>query len=325
MAPSLPACAVHVSDLERPAITQASLSADWRAGLKTIYPPFSCTGWTMKDILVFLSPSVCTDNLSRGGQYAIAVARMYGAHLSALIADIEPDLADLPPEPDIRQAGSAPREQTSSSERVARTAELVQSAATDANVSCDILEIEDQSIPLREQIIHCCQMHDMLIIDVRGPLEPPRKDLVEAALFAGGRPIIFVPPNSPVVPHNRIVVAWDGTRSAVRAVHDALPLLAKSREVLAVSVVDDKQFPTPQSGDALCRYLGRWDVDARFSAIQRETLNIGATLLANARQADADLLVMGAFAHGFERALMLGSATRDIFDARIAIPVLMSH
>jgi nucleotide-binding universal stress UspA family protein len=168
-------------------------------------------------------------------------------------------------------------------------------------------------------------MHDILTIDVRGSLERPRKDLVEAALFAGGRPIIFVPPNTSVVPHNRIVVAWDGTRSAARAVHDALPLLVKSREVIVVSVIDDKRFPIPDSGHALCRYLARWQVDAKFSTICRETPNIGSTLLVYARQAGADLLVMGAFAHGFERALMLGSATRDIFEARIGIPVLMSH
>jgi nucleotide-binding universal stress UspA family protein len=279
----------------------------------------------MKDLLVFLSPSLCRDKLSRGGHYAIALARMYGAHLSALIADIEAGLGDLPPEPDIRQVGTTTSKPTLSSERVARTAEFVQSAATDANVSCDILQTENQSVSLRERIIHCTQMHDMLIIDVRGPLDSPRKELVEAALFAGGRPIVFVPPNTPLVANNRIVVAWDGTRSAVRAVHDALPLLVKSREVLAVSVIDDKLFQTPHSGHALCRYLARWDVDARFSTIHRETLNIGATLLAYARQSDADLLVMGAFAHGFERALMLGSATRDIFEARIEIPVLLSH
>jgi nucleotide-binding universal stress UspA family protein len=279
----------------------------------------------MKDILVFLPPSVCRDALSSGGHYAIALARLYGAHLSALIADIETDPGDLPPEPDIRQVGTAARKPSSANERAARTAELVQSAATDANVSCDVVQTENQSASLRERIIHCAQMHDIVIVDVRGQLDSSRKDLVEAALFGGGRPIIFVPPNLPVITNNRIVVAWDGTRSAVRAVHDALPLLVKSREVLAVSVIDDKLLPTPHSGHALCRYLARWDVDARFSTIHRDTLNVGATLLAYARQADADLLVMGAFAHGFERALMLGSATRDIFEARIEIPVLLSH
>ena len=168
-------------------------------------------------------------------------------------------------------------------------------------------------------------MHDMLVIDVRGPLDSPRKDLVEAALFGSGRPVVLVPPTTFVLAETRIVVAWDGTRSAVRAVHDALPLLVKSREALVVSVIDDKQFPTPHSGHALCRYLARWHVNASFSTIQRETESIGATLLAHARQAKAEMLVMGAFAHGFERALMLGSATRDIFEARSEIPILLSH
>jgi nucleotide-binding universal stress UspA family protein len=279
----------------------------------------------MKDLLVFLSPSAGGNSLAGGAHYATALARMHGAHLSALIADIEPDLHDLPPEPDIRQVERTAIRPTSSSERVARMAELVQSAAKDASVSCDIIQTQDQSVSLREQVIRCAQVHDILIIDVRGPLHSPRKDLVEAALFASGRPVVFVPPSLPVFAKDRIVVAWDGTRSAVRAVHDALPLLVEAREVLVVSVIDDKLFPTPHSGYALCRYLARWHVDARFSTIQRETLNIGKTLLAYARQADADLLVMGAFAHSFERALMLGSATRDIFDTRIEIPMLLSH
>jgi nucleotide-binding universal stress UspA family protein len=279
----------------------------------------------MKAILVFLSPSVCRDELSPGGHYAIALARTHGAHLSALIEDIETDLGDLPPEPDIRQVGTTVSKPTSSYERLARTAELVRSAATDASVPFAVLQTEGQSVSLRERMIQCTQMHDMLIVDVRGSLVSPRKELVEAALFAGGRPIVFVPPNIPVVAPDRIVVAWDGTRSAVRAVRDALPLLIKSREVLAVSVIDDKSFATPHSGHALCQYLTRWDVDAKFSTVHRENLNIGSTLLAYARQADADLLVMGAFAHGFERALMLGSATRDVFEARIEIPVLLSH
>ena len=279
----------------------------------------------MKDILVFLSPSADGNSLSGGAHYAIALARMHGAHLSALIADIESDLHDLPPEPDIRQVERTAIKPTSSSERVARMAELVQSAARGANVLCDTIQTGDQSVSLREQVIRCTQMHDVLIVDVRGPLHSPRKDLIEAALFASGRPTVFVPPGLPVLARDRIVVAWDGTRSAVRAVHDALPLLVGAREVLVVSVIDDKLFPTPHSGYALCSYLARWDVGARFSTIQRETLNIGKTLLAHARQAEADLLVMGAFAHAFERALMLGSATRDIFDTRIEIPMLLSH
>jgi nucleotide-binding universal stress UspA family protein len=279
----------------------------------------------MKDLLVFLSPAVCRDKLSHAGNAAVALARIYGAHLSAFIADIETNLGDPPLEPDIRQVGIASAKSTSSSERIARTAGFVQSAAAHASVPCDILRADGPSASLRGRIVHYAQMHDILMIDVRGPLESPRRDLVEAALFGSGRPVILVPPMPPVFPESRTVVAWDGTRSAVRAVHDALPLLVKSREVLVVSVVDDKLFPIPHSGDALCRYLARWQLDAKFSMIDRGTQSVGASLLAHARHAGANLVVMGAFAHGFERALMLGSATKDIFEARLEFPVLLSH
>lgn len=279
----------------------------------------------MKDILVFLSPSADGNSLSGGARYAIAMARTQGAHLTALIADIESGLHDLPPEPDIRQIESAASKPRSSHERLAQTAELLTSAAREAGVACDTFQTADQSASLREQVTGSTQVHDILIVDVRGPLLSPRKDLIEAALFAGGRPVVFVPPGEPAVAKDRIMIAWDGTRSAVRAVHDALPLLREARETLVVSIIDDKQFPTPHSGHALCRYLARWQVDARFKTVHRETLNIGRTLLAEARQAHADLLVMGAFAHAFERSLMLGSATRDIFDTTIEIPVLLSH
>src|SRR5262245_54686728 len=124
----------------------------------------------MKDILVFLSPSARNDSLSGGARYAIALARMRGAHLSALIEETEADLYDLPTEPDIRQVEKATTRPALPAERVARTAELVQSAAADAKLSCDVLGTDDQSVSLRERIIHCTQVHDILIVDVRGPL-----------------------------------------------------------------------------------------------------------------------------------------------------------
>src|ERR1700760_2993405 len=100
----------------------------------------------MKDILVFLSPSLCRDNLSRGGHYAIALARRSGAHLSALIADIETDVHELPPEPDIRRVEKAATKPKLSTERAARVAELLRPAAVDAGISCDILQTESQSV-----------------------------------------------------------------------------------------------------------------------------------------------------------------------------------
>ena len=121
----------------------------------------------MKDILVFLAASAGRDTISRAGHYAVALARMHGAHLSALIADIEPDLCgESLPQPDIRQVERTATEPPLSTERVARTAKLVLSAAADANLSCDILQADNQSVSLRERVIQCSQLHDVLTAEL---------------------------------------------------------------------------------------------------------------------------------------------------------------
>jgi nucleotide-binding universal stress UspA family protein len=255
--------------------------------------------------------------------YALGLARNHGAHLSALIVEIEP--VSLVSEPDTMQVRDTAVEQPSLAERMARTGELVLSAAKTADVSCEIVAKDEEFLSLRECVISLAQVRDALIIDAYGPLKPPRKDLVDGALFGSGRPLVLVPQGAGEFAAERIVVAWDATRSAVRAVHDALPLLVQALEVIVVSVVDDKTISTPDTGNALCRYLARWNIASKFETTNREKLAIGTALLTYARQVNADLLVMGGFAHGIEQELLLGSATRDVYRANLEIPVLLSH
>jgi nucleotide-binding universal stress UspA family protein len=269
----------------------------------------------MKDVLAHVTP-IAGDSLGAGASYALALARAHGAHLSALIAEIEPEGI---------QGNHVIGQSLSLAERLARTAERLRSAANLANVPCEILAPEVQYLSLRERLIDCAQVRDLLVLDVYGPLQSPRRDLVDGTLFGSGRPVILVPQGAPPSVEDRILIAWDATRAAVRAVRDALPLLVRARDVIIASVIDDKTFSTPHSGNALCRYLARWNVSARFEIVKRESLNVGVTLLTHARRAEVGLLVMGGFAHGFERELMLGSATRDIFQASFEIPVLLSH
>lgn len=144
----------------------------------------------MKDVLALLSPTI-EDRPSAGALYALALARAHGARLSALMAEIEP--FRFPPEPDNMQADSLRVQRPSAAERLTRTGELVSSMAKRANVACEILRKEDEFVSLREQVIYLAQTRDVLIVDVYGPLWPPRKDLVEGALFGSGRPLILVP------------------------------------------------------------------------------------------------------------------------------------
>jgi nucleotide-binding universal stress UspA family protein len=276
----------------------------------------------MKDILVVIG--LHSDSLSHGTSYALSLAQAYGAQLSALRAERDAHSL-LWPEPDNMQGDEVPVERLTESERLAQGADVVLSAAKDVDVPCEIISYSGSLSQFREKIVACAQVRDVLVVDVFGSLRRPRLDLVESALFASGRPVILVPQPISAFFGERVLIAWDATRSAVRAVHDALPILVRARDVTVVSVMDDKTFSRPKSGEMLCRYLARWGIAAQAAIVTREDRNVGTALLAFARHANADLLVMGGFAHAFESELMFGSATRDIFQAELEIPVLLSH
>lgn len=278
----------------------------------------------MKDVLALVSPTI-DDRISAGASYALALACDHSARLSVLITEIDPHAYSLPSKPDNMQGGETTSEQPSPTERLTRTAELILAAAKLKNVPCEILESVNQSLSLAEGAISLTQVRDAAVIDVYGPLSERRKNLIDSILFGSGRPLFLVPQNARDFATDRIMIAWDATRSAVRAVHDALPLLTQASDVTIVSVIGDKTFSISHSGDGLRRYLARWNVDAKFGVIKRGNLDVGSRLLAHAGRVDSNLLVMGGHAHGFERTLMLGSATRDIFGVNLEIPVLLSH
>ena len=165
--------------------------------------------------------------------------------------------------------------------------------------------------------------------DAPAPMSAP--DLMQGGgdrggvLFGSGHPIILVPPSVHTPAAERALVAWDGTRSAVRSLHDALPILTHAREVVVVTVTDDKELRAVRSGDKVCRYLSRWGVQARFELLQRGSRNVGDVLLGRAAEIEAALVVMGGFGHAREREFLFGSATRDIFQSTLQTAVLLSH
>jgi nucleotide-binding universal stress UspA family protein len=279
----------------------------------------------MKDILAIIA-SGSGKTLAQPGTYSLSLAARMGSHVTAIIAEIERFSPAAQLEPDNMQGASRPVTSPALAERLGQTADLVRSEAHRAEVSLTILEHADNSpYPLREIVTSSAQVRDLSILGVHGPLTYPRQGLVEAVLFGSGRPVLLVPPGAPAFSGRMVVVGWDATRSATRALHDALPLLTKAQKAVVISLSDDKVFRLPESGPEVCRYLERWGIDASFDAPKRKQDKIGNELLLHAKRLEADLLVMGGFGHAREREFLFGSATRDIFQSHLELPVLMSH
>lgn len=168
---------------------------------------------------------------------------------------------------------------------------------------------------------------------ILGQLDPDRGDTdiirprPEQVALASGRPILVVPyaGNFENV-GRRVLVGWDASREAARAVHDAMPLLAAA-EVVTVLIVDPREGPKGHGelpGADISLHLARHGVKAEIECTVSADLAVGEVLLSRAADLAADLIVMGAYGHSRLRELLLGGATRALLRS-MTVPVLMAH
>jgi nucleotide-binding universal stress UspA family protein len=128
-----------------------------------------------------------------------------------------------------------------------------------------------------------------------------------------GRPILITPYIGGFIDTGRrVLIGWDASREATRAVNDAMPLLAAASSVTVLSI-DPKQSPETHGeipGADITLHLARHGVSAEVQSTVSAGIGVGNTLLSKASDLSADLLVMGSYGHSRTRELLLGGATR---------------
>ena len=111
-----------------------------------------------------------------------------------------------------------------------------------------------------------------------------------------------------------VVIAWDGSRAAARAVADARPFLERASLVSVVTVTDEKQIAEQDGGETLARGLRERGLAVDACPVEAEDRPIAVTLQDHVLRTGADLLVMGGYGHSRIRDFVLGGATRGILD-----------
>jgi nucleotide-binding universal stress UspA family protein len=236
-------------------------------------------------------------------------------------------VVDIPPITNPLAARRAQFEAMSASaeERSSRTAEQLASDATHFAKRFQI-EIEHETLrcrpdALQDRLAALARTHDFSLF-AYDAAAPGHNAAAQGLLFGSGGPVVLFPPGA-ATHLETVVVAWDGGRSAARAVRDALPVLRLSRRVVLLTVSDDKAV-SPESIAAVRRFLGGHGVVTGHNDVRREADVIGDDLQAHALTHDAGLLVMGGYGHSRLREFVLGGATRSVLE-RLQLPVLMSH
>lgn len=150
--------------------------------------------------------------------------------------------------------------------------------------------------------------------------------LVERCLFASGRPVMIVPAASADITLNgTIVAAWDGSAEAARAFNDALTFLKPAkRVVLLVGVQDEAGEKSGPDIEDMVAHLTRHGVNVDVVRVPASEGDVGRILLSQAKELQADMIVMGAFHHSRWREFILGGVTLTMLE-EATIPLFMAH
>lgn len=185
--------------------------------------------------------------------------------------------------------------------------------------------IAEEGIP-NAVIARQARYHDLLLLgQFSDPNDSRRNVRAEDLVLRAGRPLIIVPIKYEVVPFNEYaVVAWDGSRTASRALSDAMQILETKKRLDVVTVSSDGGNGGGQRVAQVIKHLERHGVDARHVKLKATREGVGGTILDYCAEQKPDVLVMGAYGHAKLREDLFGGTTRHIL-AHMNVPVLMAH
>jgi nucleotide-binding universal stress UspA family protein len=277
-------------------------------------------GIMIKDIVVNLG--LGTNNPT--GEYAVSIAEAFGAHLLGVAVSYEPIIpgtvmGGVPPEIiESQRAESNNKAQTA----IAR----FEQAAKRAGISMETRVLNASVSGAADQIGRIGRRFDLVVVS-----QPQRKDSLpdevvdEGVLFESGRPVIFVPYiQKGAMKADRIMVCWDGSRTAGRAVADAMPFLKKAKQIEIVIVSNKPAKDDELPGADLGKHLARHGLKVDIKRITSSDTDVPSTILSHAADSSADMIVMGGYGHSRLRQFILGGVTRGMLES-MTVPVLMSH
>ena len=275
----------------------------------------------IKDILVLLDTGE-TESAAAG--LAADLAESFEAHLTGLALAIEPVMPPLLVSPvPVDLIAEAQAESEARAKRAAARFEALMAQRGDSADSVYAAVIAGAT---GETVARTCRLRDLIVAagESGDNPEPGRAQVIEAVLFDASRPTLLVPPGyAGGAEFDTILVAWNGSLPASRAVRAGLPFF-KRAAVIDVVTVDRPAAAGEAPGEDVLTYLSRHGITATAREINAEAGGIGATLMAEAKRIGADLIVMGGYGHSRLREFILGGATQDLLKA-MPVPVLMAH
>jgi len=289
----------------------------------------------LRDIAVVLDGSASSETRLT---LAIALAQQHNAHLTGLsaLALLMPVRSvahprsypetDMPPAFSVQDLGGVVDLGDVAAEKAERIEAAFRERLRLSGVQGDWRVVSDK---ISEAVARQARYADLIILGQVDPNHPPLpagRQLIEDVLLTSGRPILVIPYTGRFETFGtNILVAWNNSREAARAVHDAIPLLAKAASVTVLAVNRRGQEPATEEATAdLIHHLVRHGIRATAARTVAGDIPVSDALLSYAADFNADLLVAGSYGHSRLRERILGSTTHEVLQ-HLTLPVLMSH
>jgi len=274
----------------------------------------------LKDVVVNLSGAAPQDFAA---DYAVSAAKAFGAHITGVAFVYEPVIPDT-------VMGGIPTDlieiQREENTKAAKAAvDRFEAAAKTAGVSAAARMLDASLAGAATTFGQIARRFDISVVGQASPERGAAEELmIEGALFESGRPLIVVPYiQKQGLRLDRVLLSWDGGRTAARAIADAMPLIARAKAVDLV-IVTERGKNEEITGATMSEHLARHGVAAEVKRIAKGEIAVQDALLDYVADSGADLIVMGGYGHSRLREFILGGVTRSILKS-MTVPVLMSH
>lgn len=262
------------------------------------------------------------DEPSSALAYGLSIAQQSGAHATIQAASLKVVLGNT-------FVGNVAAGLVAAHNRRLRqlAAAVAERAAGDAAAAGVASTVETPQLSygqLVDTFVAQARVHDIAVLDAETATVTADRGLIEALLFESGRPLIVVPPGFDTFRHQRVLVAWDASARAARAVNDAMDILRSAASVEVLAIGSEKELAHEVPGAEIAPHLARHGVNVTVKNLVVGADGIAGTLREQASLIGADLIVMGAFGHSRLREWVLGGVTESLL-ADSKVPLFMSY
>jgi len=281
---------------------------------------------SIKTVLVFID--ISPDSWTRI-DYAVKIAREHKAHLTGIFIAPTSWNASMSENYSVGSAAIKSvtkfhRDQEIETSKKAK--EFFEAAQANEKISSKFYIIKDSEV--KQRINSFLLYADLMIAGKPGTNGLPKNWSAETILLANGVPFLLVP-NGWTSPSGeigkRILLGWNGSREARRAITDSLPFLIAAQSVSVVEVDPDG---TPGHGDLigadLLVYLNRHDVKVIVDPVSSHGKPVATVLMEYVATHHIDLIILGAYSHSRPSEILFGGVTRSLLKT-MTIPIFISH